>query len=99
MGEPGLFVASKVTLQNLPIGRAIKQGSPGFQLSNARRCFPGMQLSHPPVIQILTSAHGVSEMHLPVITLIYGGQCGCDASFCHNGRSEEHTSELQSREN
>ena len=43
-----------------------------------------MQLGHAPLIDVLPTAHGIGEMHFPIVTLIDIGQGGRDPPFRHH---------------
>src|SRR5687767_3374173 len=77
MRESWISVAAKVPLEDPTILRSIKQRSPGFQLPDASWCFFGVQLGHAPIVHVLSSAHGVAEVHLPVVAIVDIAQrCG-----------------------
>ena len=63
-------MAAKVSLKDLAVFRAIENRSPGFELANAVRRFLCMQLGHAPVVNILSAAHRVGKMHLPIVAVI-----------------------------
>src|SRR3712207_8498128 len=68
--------------------------------------FRSVQLGHAPVVEHLAAAHGVPEVHPPVVLGIQVRHRRGDAALRHHCvrlaeqrlRSEEHTSELQSRQ-
>jgi len=43
-----------------------------------------VQLSHPPVVHVLTAAHRVREMHFPVVAVVGVGERRGDAAFRHD---------------
>ena len=85
MGEPWIFVAAKIALQNAPVFCAIENCSPCFQFAHAVRRFFRVQLGHAPLIHILTAPHRVGEMHFPIVALVHIGQGGGDPTFGHHG--------------
>src|SRR6187401_921503 len=70
MRQSWIFVSSEISLKNPSIFGSIEKGTPGFEFAHAIRSFLGMQFSHSPVIEILTTPHGVCEMHFPIVPLI-----------------------------
>ncbi len=85
VGEPGIFVPAEIALQDPPVRGAVEHGPPGLQFANARRRLAGVELRHAPVIDVLAAAHGVGEMHLPIVPFVHVGQRGRDAAFGHDG--------------
>ena len=84
MRQPGIPVPTEVSLQNPAVWRAIKKRTPCLEFAYALWRFPGVQFSHPPIIQILSTAHRIREMNSPVIAIVNVGQ-GCrDAAFRHH---------------
>ena len=83
--EPRIFVAAEIPLQNPAIVGAIEYRAPRFEFTHTIRRFFGMQLGHPPVVDVLAAAHRIGEMHLPVVTIIDIGQRRRDAAFGHHG--------------
>ena len=65
-----IAVAAEVALVDAPIRRAIEHGAPRLELAHAVGRFLGMELRHPPVVDILAAAHRVGEMHLPVVAIV-----------------------------
>jgi hypothetical protein len=76
---------TEVALQNSTVLSAIEQCAPSFQFANTIRSFLGMQLGHPPIVEVLSSSHRVGEMNSPVVAIIDVGECGCHAPFRHYG--------------
>src|ERR1051326_1709584 len=74
MREAWIFVTAEMSLQNSAILRSVENGAPRLQLPHAIRCFFRVQLGHAPLVHILTAAHCIGEMHLPVVALIDIGQ-------------------------
>ncbi len=67
VGEPGVLVAAEVALADLAVLGAVEQRAPGLQLPDAVGGLLGVQLGHPPVVEELPAAHGVTEVHHPVV--------------------------------
>ena len=84
VGQAGIAMAAEVALQDLAIGSAVEDGAPGLQLPNARRRLLGVDLGHAPVVDILSAAHGVGEMDLPVVALVDIAQRGGHAALGHH---------------
>ena len=80
-----IFVSAEISLQNAAVLRAIENRAPGFEFAHAIRRFPGVQLGHPPVVDVLPAAHRVGEMDLPVVAVVHVGERGGDAAFGHDG--------------
>src|SRR5437588_114436 len=84
MRKPRILMATKIPLENATILRAIEHGAPCLELSDTRGRFLRMQLGHAPVVHVLTAAHRIGEMHLPVVAIVHIGQRRCDAAFRHD---------------
>ena len=82
--QPRVAMAAEVALQNASVGRAIEERAPRFEFSHALRRFLGVQLGHPPVVQVLAAAHGVGEVDAPAVAVIDVGERGGDAAFGHH---------------
>ena len=67
VGQPRVLVAAEVALADLAVLRAVEQRAVGLQLPDPVRRLLGVQLGHPPVVEELAAAHGVAEVHLPVV--------------------------------
>src|SRR5256885_17013033 len=83
MREPWIFVTAEVALKNARVFRAIEDSAPGFQFADAIRRFPGVELRHSPIIDVLAAAHRVGEVDLPAIAVVHVRQSGRDAAFGH----------------
>ena len=70
MRETGIFVTAEIPLQNPAVLCPIENCAPSFKLPHTVRRFHGVQFGHAPVIDVLATAHGIGEMHLPVVPLI-----------------------------
>src|SRR5581483_1556971 len=84
MGQPWISMSTKVSLQNSAVAGAIKKRTPRLQFADASGRFFGMQLCHPPIVQVLSAAHGVGKMHAPVVAIVYVPHGRRDAAFGHN---------------
>src|SRR5262245_5761835 len=78
-------MSTEISLEDSPVFCAIKNGAPGFELAHSIGRFLRVQFSHAPLIDVLTPAHGVGEMHLPIIAFIDVGQRRCDSALRHHG--------------
>jgi hypothetical protein len=78
-------MSAEIALQDAAILRTIEQRTPSFEFAHTRRSFPGMELSHTPVIQILASAHGVGKVNAPAVPIVNIGHGRSDSTFCHHG--------------
>ena len=83
--EARIFMAAEISLQNAAIFRAIENRAPGFELAHPLRRFLGVQLRHPPIVDVLPAAHRVGEMDLPVVAVVHVGERGRDAALGHHG--------------
>lgn len=84
MGEAGVLMAAEVPLGDLALGGAVEERAPGLQLPDPVRGLLGVQLGHPPVVEELAPAHGVAEVHLPVVALVDIAHAGGDAALGHH---------------
>jgi hypothetical protein len=78
-------MSAEMSLQNFSVLCAIENSAPRFQLANAIGRFLRVQLGHAPLVYVLTAAHCISEMHLPIVAFIHIGQRRCDSAFGHYG--------------
>ena len=85
VGEPRETVATEVTLQDAAVRSAVENRAPLLELVDAVGGFLGVQLGHPPVVQHLAAAHGVAEVHAPVVLFPHVAHGGSDAAFGHDG--------------
>ena len=76
-------MSAEISLQNPPILRAVEDRAPCFKLANTIGRFFRVQLGHAPLVNILPTAHGVGEMHFPIVAVIDIGQCSRNAAFGH----------------
>ena len=82
--EARVAVATEVALVDAAIRRAVEHGAPAFELPHAIGRLLGVDFRHPPIIEVLPSAHRVGEVDLPVVTLVVIGQRGRHAAFGHH---------------
>jgi hypothetical protein len=85
VGEAGIAVASEITLQDAPVLGPIEQRAPGLQLANALGSLLRVQLRHPPVVEVLSAAHGVGEVDLPRVAIVHVAQRRGDSPLGHDG--------------
>ena len=85
VGQAGIAMPAEVALQNAAVFGAIEERAPGFEFAHAVGRFLGVQFGHAPVVQVLAAAHGVGEMHAPVVAVVHVGQRGRHAAFGHDG--------------
>ena len=67
-----------------PSARAIEERAPCLELAHAVGRFPGVELGHPPVVDVLAAAHRVGEVHLPAVAVVDVGERRRDAAFGHD---------------
>ena len=77
-------VATEVALIGQPLRGSVEDGTPLFEFSNSVRTLFGVNLCHPPIIQIFSTLHGVTEVGLPRVAWILVGQCSSCTSLCHD---------------
>ena len=82
--QPGVFVPAEVALQDATVRGAIEQRAPRLQFAHALRRLLGVQLGHAPVVHVLAAAHGVGEMHLPIVARVHVRQGRGDAALGHH---------------
>ena len=99
VGEPGVAVAAEVALGDQAVVGAVEQRAPLLELDDPLGRLLGVQLGHPPVVEHLPAAHGVAEVHLPVVLGPHGcpsprrcrprpSRCApCRAATCRRSRS------------
>jgi len=76
-------MATKVPLQDLPVGCPIEDRTPRFQLTDAGGSFFGVQLGHPPTVHVLASTHRVCEVDAPVISIVHICKRSRDSALRH----------------
>ncbi len=84
VGEAGIAVAAEISLEDLAVGCAVENRPPGLEFTHALWRFAGVEFGHPPVVDVLASAHGVREMDFPVVALIDVGEGGRDTALGHD---------------
>ena len=82
--EARILVAAEVALQDASVRGAIEQRAPGLELAHAIRRFAGVELGHPPVVDVLAAAHGVGEVHAPAVAVVDVRERRRDAAFRHD---------------
>ena len=83
--EARIFVAAKISLQNPPVLCPVENCAPGFKLPHPIRRFLRVQLRHPPLVYILSAAHCVGEVNLPIVAFIDIGKRRGNPAFRHDG--------------
>ena len=83
--QPRIFVAAEISLQNPAVFRAIENRAPCFEFAHAIGRFLRVQLRHAPIVDVLPAAHGVGEMHFPIIAIVDIRERGGDSAFGHHG--------------
>ena len=84
VSEARIPMAAEIALENPAVCRAIEQCAPCFELAHAIRRFLRVQLSHPPVVDVLATAHRVAEMHAPVVAVVHVRQRRRNAALGHH---------------
>ena len=85
VGEPRVLVAAEVALADPAVLGAVEQRAPGLELPDPVGRLLRVQLGHPPVVEELAAAHGVAEVHLPVVVAVDVAHRGGDAALGHHG--------------
>ena len=85
VGEPGILVPAEVALEDPAVGGAVEQRAPRLQLADPVRRLLRVQLGHAPVVDVLAAAHGVGEVHLPVVAVVHVRQRRRDPALGHHG--------------
>ena len=85
VGQPGVAVAAEVALEDQAVRRAVEERAPRFELADAVRRLLGVELGHPPVVEDLAAAHGVAEVHLPVVLGVDVAHRRGHAALGHDG--------------
>ena len=82
--QPRVLVAAEVALADLAVRGAVEQRAVGLQLPDPMRRLLRVQLGHPRVVQELAAAHGVAEVHLPVVARVDIAHRRGDAALGHH---------------
>ncbi len=82
--EARIAVPAEVALQDAPVGGPVEDGAPRLELAHAIGRLLGVDLGHPPVVDVLAAAHRVGEVHLPVVAIVDVGERRRDAAFGHH---------------
>jgi len=77
-------VAPEIALQNSSVGSSVEHRAPRFELAHAIRRLLSVQLGHAPVVHVLSAAHGVGEVHAPVVAVVDICECGRNPAFGHH---------------
>ncbi len=78
-------MTAEVALQDATVWGAVEQGPPFLELEHAIGRLLGVDLCHAPVVQHLAAAHGVAEVHPPVVFGPYVAEGSCNAPLGHDG--------------
>src|ERR1700726_2755635 len=78
-------MAAEIPLQNSAVAGAIKKRAPTPQFTHPRGSFHGVQLRHPPVIQVLTAAHSVGKVNTPAVAVVHISHRRGYAALGHHG--------------
>ena len=85
VGQAREAVTAEVALEDLAVGRAVEERPPLLELVDAVRRLLGVQLGHAVVVEHLAAAHGVAEVHHPVVLGVdVAHRCG-HAALGHDG--------------
>src|SRR5262245_40636488 len=84
VGQARIAMAAEVALKDAAILGAVEDGSPFLQFANTVGGLLGVQLGHAPVVYVLSAAHGISEVNLPVVAVIDVGERGGNAALRHD---------------
>ena len=82
--EAGVAVAAEVALTDQPVRRTVEEGAPVLELHHPLGRLLGVELGHPPVVEHLPAAHGVAEVHLPVVLGVEVAHRGSGAALGHH---------------
>jgi hypothetical protein len=85
VGQAGVAMAAEVALQDAAVVGAVEHRAPGLQFAHPVGRFLGVQFRHPPVVNVLSAAHGVGEVDLPAIAVVHVGQRRRHPAFGHHG--------------
>src|SRR5262245_61754386 len=77
-------MSTEISLENASVFCAIEHCAPRFELAYTIWRFLRVQFSHAPLIHILTAAHGIGEMHPPIVAFIDVSQRCCDSALRHH---------------
>src|SRR5262249_293359 len=83
VSEPRITMSTEISLENASVFCAIEHCAPRFELAHTIRGFLRVYFSHAPLIDVLTAAHGMREMQLPIVAFIDMGQGRCNSALRH----------------
>jgi hypothetical protein len=78
-------VTAEISLENAPVLCPIEHRAPGFQFAHPIGRFLSVQFGHAPLIHVLATAHGISEVHFPVVAIINVAKRRRDSTLSHDG--------------
>jgi hypothetical protein len=79
-----IAVPPEVALEDPAINRPVEHGAPGFELAHPVGSLACVELGHPPVVDILSAAHRVREVHPPAVAIVHVGERGGHSAFRHH---------------
>src|SRR6266704_643885 len=79
-----VLVAAEVALGDAAVRGAVEQRAVRLQFPDPVRRLLGVQFGHPEVVEELPAAHGVPEVHHPVVVAVDVAHRGCRAAFGHH---------------
>ena len=85
VGEPRIFMPAEISLEDAAVLRPVEQRTPCLELADRLRRFPGMELGHAPVVEVLAASHRIGKMDGPAVAIVHIRQRGRDSSFRHDG--------------
>ena len=85
VGEARIAVAAEVALRDQAVLGAVEERAPLLKLEHALGRLLRVQLRHAPVVEHLAAAHGVAEVHLPVVLVPEVAHGRRDAALGHHG--------------
>ncbi len=85
MRQSRVSVSTKVPLIGHTFFGSIEYRSPSFQFSYSVWSLLSVYLCHPPVIQVFTALHGVSEMSFPGVSGVLVTESRRSSSLSHDG--------------
>ena len=91
VGQSGIPVAAEIPLEDLAVFGPVEDGAPGLKFPGPLGRFLGVELGHPPVVEVLAAAQGVGEMDHPVVAIVHVPHRGRHPALGHDrvGLAEE----------
>ena len=85
VGEARVLVPSKVPLEDAPVLSPVKERAPRLQLADAVGRFPGVELRHARIVEVLASPEGVREVDFPAVALVHVRERSGNPALRHHG--------------